>query len=65
MTLLLFLLDVPLRSEDVSRDPWVPLILVSMVALVLAVGFAAGLVFLLIWLKRRQLKQAAEAGEGS
>jgi len=65
VTLLLLLLDVPLRSEEVSRDPWVPLILISMVALVLAVGFLAALVFFLIWFKRRKLKQAAEAGEGS
>ena len=63
MTLLLSLLDVPLRSEGITRDPWVPLILVSMIALILAVGFLAGLVFFLIWFKRRKLKQAAEAGE--
>ena len=40
MTLLLFLLDVPLRYEEASSNPWVPLILVSMVALVLAVGIS-------------------------
>lgn len=65
MTLLLFLLDVPLGSDEASRNPWVPLILVSMIALILAVGFLAGLVFFLIWFKRRKLKQAAEAGEVS
>jgi len=65
VTLLLFLWDVPLQSERIARDPWVPLILVSMIALVLATGFAAGLVFFLIWFKRRKLKQAAEAGDVS
>lgn len=63
MTLLFFLLDVPAQSERIARDPWVPLILVSMIALFLAAGFAAGLIFLLIRVKRRKLKQAAEAGE--
>jgi len=65
VTLLLLLFDVPLPSEEVSRNPWVPLILVSMVAVVLAVGFLAALVFFLIWFKRRKLKQTAEVGEGS
>lgn len=65
MTLLLFLFDVPLPSEEVGRNPWMSLILLSMIALILSVGFLAGLVFFLIWLKRRKLKQAAEAGEVS
>jgi hypothetical protein len=60
---LLFLLDVPLQSERIARDPWVPLILLLVIVLVLAVGFAGGLVVFLIWFKRRKLKQAAAAGE--
>ena len=63
MTLLLSLLDVPVQSEGIAQNPWVPLILVSMIALILAVGFLAGLVFFLIWFERRKLKQAAETGE--
>ncbi len=63
MTFLLSLLDVPAQGERIARDPWIPLILVSMVALILAVVFAAGLVFFLIWFKRRKLKQAAQSGE--
>ena len=59
LLLLSFLLDVPLNSERIARDPWVPLILLLVIVFVLAVGFAGGLVFLLIWLKRRKLKQAA------
>lgn len=61
MALLLLLLDVPMNSERIARDPWVPLILLLVIVFVLAVGFAGGLVFLLIWLKRRKLKQAATA----
>lgn len=56
--LLLLLFDVPLQSERIVRDPWVLLILLLLIVFVLAVGFAGGLVFLLIWLKRRKLKQA-------
>lgn len=58
MSSLLFLLDVPLNSERVAQTPWGALILLLVIVFVLAVGFAAGLVFLLIWLKRRKLKQA-------
>jgi Flp pilus assembly protein protease CpaA len=59
LRLLLFLLDLPLQSERISRDPWVPLVLVLLVVFILAVGFAGGLVVFLIWFKRRKLKQAA------
>lgn len=59
MISLLFLLDV--APAPVGGDPWVTLILLLVIVFVLAVGFAAGLVFLLIWLKRRKLKQAAES----
>jgi hypothetical protein len=60
VSLLLLLLDLPLQQpERIARNPWVPLILMLLVVFVLAVGFAGGLVFLLIWLKRRKLKQAA------
>ena len=58
LLLLSFLLDVPLNSERIARDPWVALIPLLVIVFVLAVGFAGGLVFLLIWLKRRKLKQA-------
>ena len=57
--LLSFLFDVPLNSVRIARDPWVPLILLLVVVFVLALGFAGGLVFLLVWFKRRKLKQAA------
>ena len=55
---LLLLLDVPANSERIVQDPWVSLVLLLVIVFVLAVGFAAGLVFLLIWLKRRKLRQA-------
>ncbi len=60
MTLLLFLFDVPTHGERIASDPWVPLILLLVAVFVLAVGFSAGLVFLLIWLKRRKLKATSE-----
>lgn len=56
MISLLFLLDV--APNPVSVVPWGALILLLVIVFVLAVGFVAGLVFLLIWLKRRKLKQA-------
>lgn len=54
-----FLLDVPLQSERIARDPWVMLVLLLLIVFVLAVGFAGGLVVFLIWFKRRKLKQEA------
>jgi len=53
------------RADPVSPVPWVPLILLLVIVFVLAVGFVAGLVALLIWFKRRQARGAAESqGDG-
>lgn len=60
MSFLLFLLDVPAHGERIASDPWVPLLLLILAVFVLAVGFSGGLVFLLIWLKRRKLKASGE-----
>ena len=57
MSRLILLLDVP--ADPVSPLPWGALILLLVIVFVLAVGFVAGLVVLLIWLKRRKLKEAA------
>lgn len=54
---LLLLLDV--RVDPASAVPWGALILLLAIVFVLAVGFVAGLVALLIWLKRRKAKVAA------
>ena len=54
MSFLLLLLDV--RVDPVSAVPWGALILLLVIVLVLAVAFVAGLVVLLIWLKRRKAK---------
>jgi hypothetical protein len=48
---LFLLLDVP--ADPVRVVSWGPLILLLVIVFVLAVSFTAGLVFLLIWLKRR------------
>lgn len=56
----LFLLDVPTYGP-VPQTPWGALILLLVIVFVLAVAFAAGLVFLLIWLKRRKIKNAETA----
>jgi len=48
----LLLLDA--RPEPVQVFPWGALILLLVIVFVLAVSFTAGLVFLLIWLKRRK-----------
>jgi hypothetical protein len=53
----LFLLDAAVEPAGVVG--WGALVLLLVAIFVLAVGFAACLVFLLIWLKRRKLKQAA------
>lgn len=55
MISLLFLLDV--APNPVSVVPWGALILLLLVVFVLAVGFTSGLVFLLIRVKRRKIKQ--------
>ena len=56
MNSLLFLFDV--APAPLGGVPWQALVLLLVIIFVLAVGFSAGLVFLLIWLKRRKLKQA-------
>ena len=57
MSPLFLLLDV--RADPVSPVPWGALILLLVIVFVLAVGFVAGLVALLIWFKRRETKEAA------
>ena len=52
----MFLLDVP--PDPVHVVSWGPLILLLVIVFVLAVSFMAGLVFLLIWLKRRKANSA-------
>ena len=47
------------RADPVSPVPWGALILLLAIVFVLAVGFVAGLVALLIWFKRRKAKEAA------
>ena len=42
------------RADPVNVVSWGPLLLLLAVVFILAVSFAAGLVFLLIWLKRRK-----------
>lgn len=54
----LFLLDAAIEPTGVVG--WGGLLLLLVVILLMAVGFMAGLVFLLIRLKRRKLKQAEE-----
>lgn len=53
---LLFLMDV--SPDPVGVGSWGVLILLLAIILVLAVGFSGGLVFLLIWLKRRKQDSA-------
>ena len=54
MSFWFLLLDV--RVDPVSAVPWGALIVLLVIVFVLAVGFVAGLVVLLIWLKRRKAK---------
>ena len=56
MNRMLLMLDV--RVDPVSAVPWGALILLLVIVFVLAVAFVAGLVALLIWLKRRKAKIA-------
>ena len=58
MSPLLLLLDA--RADPVSPVPWGALILLLVIVFVLAVGFVAGLLAILIWFKRRQAKEVAE-----
>jgi hypothetical protein len=56
MSCLFLLLDA--RVDPVSRPGWVALIpLLVIIVFVLAVAFAAGIVVLLIWLKRRKARE--------
>ncbi|HYU99313.1 MAG TPA: hypothetical protein VE977_10825 [Pyrinomonadaceae bacterium] len=57
MSPLFLLLDA--RADPVSPVPWGALILLLAIVFVLAVGFVAGLVALLIWYKRRKTKESA------
>ena len=52
MNILFLLLDV--RPEPVSGVTGGPLIVLLAIVFLLSVAFVAGLVFLLIWLKRRK-----------
>ena len=52
----LLLFDVRIDPVPV-QSPWVGLVVLLLIIFVLAVGFTAGLVALLIWLRRR--KQAS------
>jgi hypothetical protein len=49
---LVLLLDV--SPDPLHSTPWASLIVLLAIIFVLAVSFAGGLVFLLIWLKRRR-----------
>jgi hypothetical protein len=52
---LFLLLDV--RANPAGPVPWAALILLLAIVFVLSVAFVAALVALLIWLKRRKIKQ--------
>jgi hypothetical protein len=59
MNFLFLLLDA--RADPISPVPWGALLLLLGIVFVLAVGFVAGLVVLLIWFKRRKQKEADSA----
>jgi hypothetical protein len=63
MSCLLFLMD--LSPDPAGVGSWGVLILLLVIVLVLSVAFAGGLVFLLIWLKRRKTKGAEVQPETS
>jgi len=54
-----FFLLLDARADPVSPVPWGALLLLLGIVFVLAVGFVAGLVALLIWFKRRKAKEVA------
>ncbi len=54
MSCLLLFLDV--RVDPVSPVPWGALIVLLVIVFMLAVGITAGVVVLLIWLKRNKSK---------
>ena len=62
MRMISLLLLVDVAPHPVGVVPWGALILLLVIVFILAVGFTAGLVFLLIRLKRRKLKQAEMEG---
>lgn len=53
----LMLFDV--RADPVNVLPWGALIVLLAVVFVLAIAFTAGIIVLLIWLKRRKAKELA------
>ncbi len=55
MSYAVLLFDV--RADPVNVLPWGALMLLLAVVFVLAVAFAAGVVMLLIWLKRRKARE--------
>jgi hypothetical protein len=60
MSYLFLLFDV--RADPVNVVPWGALILLLVIVFILAVGFTAGMVALLVWLKRsRKAKEADPA----
>ena len=59
MNAVLLLMDI--RPEPIGETGWLQLVLLSGVVLVLSVMFAAGLVFFLVWYKRRQRSSAKQA----
>jgi hypothetical protein len=52
----LLLLDV--APEPVNSLPWAALMILFAIVLLLSVSFVVGLVFLLIWFKRRKLRSS-------
>jgi hypothetical protein len=60
MSYAILLFDV--RADPVNVLPWGALIVLLAVVFVLAAAFAAGLVVLLIWLKRRKARQVELGG---
>ena len=59
----LFLLDV--RVDPVSPLPWGGLIVLLLIVFVLAVSLVAGLVFFLIWWKRRKTRDLHSEAEAN
>lgn len=59
----LFLFD--LRVDPVSSLPWTGLIVLLLIVFVLAVSLVAGLVWFLLWRKRRQLRDQQAQGESN
>ena len=49
------------RADPVNPVSWGSLVLLLVIAFVLAMSFMAGLVFLLIWHKRRKISSSEQA----